>query len=63
MAMNLVGAVVGGLLEYNSMFLGFRALYLMAMALYALAFVWDLPLRRARKVADLQTSTPASIST
>jgi len=63
MAMNLVGAVVGGLLEYNSMFLGFRALYLMAIALYALAFVWDLPLRRARKVADLQTSTPASIST
>ena len=39
MAMNLLGAVVGGLLEYNSMYLGFQALYLMAMACYALAFV------------------------
>src|SRR5215467_4385969 len=39
MAMNLLGAIVGGLLEYNSMYLGFQALYLMAMACYALAFV------------------------
>jgi hypothetical protein len=38
MAMNLLGAIVGGLLEYNSMYLGFQALYLMAMACYALAF-------------------------
>ena len=39
MAMNLLGAIVGGLLEYNSMYLGFQALYLMAMVCYALAFV------------------------
>ena len=39
MAMNLLGAIVGGLLEYNSMYLGFQALYLMAMACYILAFV------------------------
>src|SRR5262249_49356163 len=39
MAMNLIGAIGGGLLEYNSMYLGFRALYLLAMASYALAFV------------------------
>ena len=30
---------MGGLLEYNSMYLGFQALYLMAMVCYALAFV------------------------
>jgi hypothetical protein len=39
MATNLLGAIVGGLLEYNSMYLGFRALYVMAMACYVLAFV------------------------
>jgi hypothetical protein len=39
MAMNLLGAIVGGLLEYNSMYLGFQALYLMAMVCYVLAFV------------------------
>jgi len=41
MAMNLLGAIVGGLLEYNSMYLGFQALYLMAMGCYVLAFVAD----------------------
>jgi len=41
MAMNLLGAIVGGLLEYNSMYLGFQALYLMATACYVLAFVSD----------------------
>jgi hypothetical protein len=38
MAMNLLGAIAGGLVEYNSMYLGFQALYLIAMACYALAF-------------------------
>jgi SAM-dependent methyltransferase len=41
MAMNLMGAIVGGLLEYNSMYLGFQALYLMAMLCYLLAFAAD----------------------
>jgi len=45
MAMNLLGAILGGLLEYNSMYLGFRALYLIAMACYALAFVSELVFR------------------
>ena len=31
-------AIVGGLLEYNSMYLGFQALYLMAIGCYVLAF-------------------------
>jgi hypothetical protein len=39
MAMNLLGAVCGGLLEYNSMYFGFQFLYLLAMGCYLLAFV------------------------
>lgn len=39
---NLFGAMCGGLLEYNSMYFGFRSLYLMAAGLYLIAFVWDL---------------------
>jgi spermidine synthase len=38
MAMNLLGAVCGGLLEYNSMYFGFQFLYLVAMGCYLLAF-------------------------
>jgi len=41
MALNLVGAVVGGLLEYNSMYFGFQSLYLVAIVFYVLAFVSD----------------------
>jgi hypothetical protein len=37
MAMNLLGALLGGLLEYNSMYFGFRFLYWLAIGLYALA--------------------------
>ena len=39
MAMNLLGAMGGGLLEYNSMYFGFRSLYVLAGALYAAALV------------------------
>jgi hypothetical protein len=39
MAVNLVGAMLGGLLEYNSMYFGFRFLYLLAMAFYLLALI------------------------
>jgi len=38
MAANLLGAMLGGFLEYNSMYFGFASLYLIAMVLYALAF-------------------------
>ncbi len=41
-AMNLLGAICGGLLEYNSMYFGFRFLYLVAMVCYLLAFVSEL---------------------
>jgi spermidine synthase len=42
MAMNLLGAICGGLLEYNSMYFGFRFLYLIAIGCYLLAFVSEL---------------------
>ncbi len=37
LAMNLLGAMVGGLLEYNAMYFGFQFLYWIAMGLYAAA--------------------------
>jgi hypothetical protein len=51
MAMNLLGAVCGGLLEYNSMYFGFQSLYLIAMLCYVLAFVSD---RLSLKVASVE---------
>ncbi len=44
-AWNLVGAVLGGLLEFLSMTLGFRALTLVALAAYLLAFLTALRAR------------------
>jgi len=41
MATNLLGAMFGGLLEYNSMYFGFRFLYLLAGILYALVFIFE----------------------
>jgi len=35
---NLLGAMLGGFLEYNSMYFGFRSLYFVALAMYILAF-------------------------
>jgi hypothetical protein len=39
MAMNQLGAICGGLLEYNSMYLGFRSLYIVAIACYLMTFL------------------------
>ena len=36
---NLLGAMLGGFLEYNSMYFGFRSLYLFAALLYFVAFL------------------------
>jgi len=43
LAYNLMGALFGGLMEYNSMYFGFAFLYLMAIGFYFLAwtFSWD----------------------
>lgn len=39
MAVNLLGAMVGGILEYNSMYFGFQFLYILAIGLYLLAWL------------------------
>ena len=46
MALNLLGAMCGGLLEYNSMYFGFQFLYWLAIALYLAAALTSL-VRRA----------------
>lgn len=39
MSMNLLGTMLGGILEYNSMYFGFRFLYLLALGLYLAALL------------------------
>ena len=39
MAINLIGAMLGGLLEYNAMYFGYRALYVLAFVIYCLALL------------------------
>jgi predicted membrane-bound spermidine synthase len=39
MSMNLMGTMCGGILEYNSMYFGFRFLYVLALGLYLAALV------------------------
>jgi spermidine synthase len=41
LAYNLMGALFGGLMEYNSMYFGFAFLYLLAIGFYFLAFVFS----------------------
>jgi len=38
---NLMGAMLGGFLEYNSMYLGFSSLYIFAIIMYAFAFFFS----------------------
>jgi spermidine synthase len=56
MSMNLLGAMCGGILEYNSMYFGFRFLYLLAMALYLAAVVSGLAFSRNRSASILVNS-------
>ena len=53
---NLLGAMLGGFLEYNSMYFGFRFLYVLALIMYGCAFVGSMGLkmgfaRRSRVLA------------
>jgi hypothetical protein len=41
LAYNLMGALFGGMMEYNSMYFGFAFLYLLAIGFYALAWVFS----------------------
>lgn len=54
MSMNLLGAMCGGILEYNSMYFGFHFLYLLAIGLYAAALVSNLAFRNTRFVPALR---------
>ena len=36
-----MGALFGGVMEYNSMYFGFAFLYLLALGFYVLAFVFS----------------------
>ena len=45
LATNLMGAMLGGMLEYNSMYFGFRFLYLLALGLYVSAMFATLGLK------------------
>jgi hypothetical protein len=47
---NILGALCGGLLEYNSMYFGFQFLYVLAIVLYALALLTSVGIRRSRGV-------------
>jgi spermidine synthase len=47
---NLLGAMLGGFLEYNSMYFGFRSLYFLAIAMYLLAFGTSIRTRVASPV-------------
>jgi len=50
-ASNLLGAVFGGLVEYSSLIIGFRRLFLIALALYMLSYLaLLLPSRKATAV-------------
>ena len=39
MSMNILGALCGGLLEYNAMYFGYGVLYYFAIAIYLVAFI------------------------
>lgn len=62
MAVNLLGAMCGGILEYNSMYFGFRFLYLLAMGLYALSFFSTLlrPKPAVTEAPSAQIEIPSS---
>jgi SAM-dependent methyltransferase len=51
-AYNLMGALFGGVMEYNSMYFGFAFLYLLAMGFYFLAFAFSLKPRSLLQPAE-----------
>jgi len=52
-----MGALFGGLMEYNSMYFGFAFLYLLAMGFYALAWMFSFePAASARRLTAAASS-------
>ena len=60
MSLNLVGAMSGGILEYNSMYFGFRMLYLLALGLYAAALLSSLAFRNQDETVSSMASAYVS---
>ncbi len=58
LAANLFGAMLGGFLEYNSMYWGFGSLYPLGMALYGCAYLCH---RRARRGAHEAAAREAEV--
>jgi hypothetical protein len=60
---NLLGAMLGGCLEYNAMYFGYRSLYVVALVIYAAALVTSLAFPARPRPAAEQTprapETPA----
>ena len=53
MSLNILGAMCGGILEYNSMYFGFRFLYLLAAGLYVVALLSGMKFLSKRSVPAL----------
>lgn len=64
MSLNLFGAMCGGILEYNSMYFGFRMLYLLALGLYAAALLSSFlfPLQSVTATSSSSAFIPAKES-
>jgi protein-L-isoaspartate O-methyltransferase len=62
-AANLLGAIVGGVIEYTALITGYRFLLIAAGALYALAFVSSRFLRRAGSVPSASLAGPQPVAT
>ncbi len=59
LAYNLMGALFGGLMEYNSMYFGFAFLYLLAIGFYGLAWVFSLEPSGAARRLPVLSQDPA----
>jgi hypothetical protein len=57
---NLLGAMVGGVIEYLSLVIGYRSLLLVTAALYGLAYVLARPRMRATAAPPASSSRPVS---
>jgi spermidine synthase len=51
---NLIGAMLGGCLEYNSMYFGYRSLYVLILGIYALSMVVSLTMRLGKRISPPQ---------
>jgi spermidine synthase len=53
---NLIGAMLGGCLEYNSMYFGYRSLYVLAIVIYGLSMVVSLVRRTSKGVVAVASA-------